>query len=281
MSGPAVVTLIETALSAASGPSSSVVNLAYMSAAERLPIIRAMEASNFFKTLPEQTARWMQRIKILRIDSPRWLARYATMMPKDVSFHSAMAKLAAEEAAVSRAAQVAAANAAASAAEGTLVAGAGTTAAAIVIPVVAMVAVQVALGAPYYQARELAKKEEYASGFGRGFITGLLKWELQFTIDRFWDNAVGRNGFDDDMPSIRAKAHNEGLLEGRIAGLAKNDAEKKYYLAFLKRLTSASTAGWTSRSSDWNERMRARRVQINYVMDLAHAARRHGVVAAE
>ncbi len=281
MSGPAIVTLVETAISVATGPASSVVNLAFMSAAERAPILRAMYASNFFKQLPANTAQWLQRIKVLRMDSPRWLARYGAMMPKDVAFHSAMGKLAAEEAAVTHAARMAAANAAASAAEGTLVAGVGTTVAAVVIPVVAMVAVQVALGAPYYQAREQARKEEFAIGFARGFITGLLKWELRFTIDRFWDNAVGRNGFDDDMPRIRAKAHNEGLLAGRVAGLAKNDNEKKAYLSGLKMLTSASTDGWTSRSDNWNERMRARRVQIDYVIDLSAAARKQGIVAAE
>jgi hypothetical protein len=39
-----------------------------------------------------------------------------------------------------------------------------------------------------------------------------------------------------------------------------------------------SKAGWTPRSDDWMERMRARLVQISYVIDLAGAGRKHGMV---
>lgn len=280
MAGP-VVTLVETALSSVSGPSSSVVELAYMSAAERAPILRAMSASSFFKHLPYDTARWIERIRYLRVMNPVYLDKLAAMNANNVAFHSAVGKMAAQEAAVTHAARIAAANAAASAAEGTLVAGAGTTVAAVVIPVVAMVAVQVALGAGYYQAREKAKKDEFVSGFARGFIIGLLKWELRFTIDRFWDNAVARDSWDEAMPTIRAQAHNEGLIAGRVAGLAKSDAEKQVYLKWLTKVSDASTAGWTSRSDNWNERMRARRVQLNYVIEMAVAARKLGLVIAE
>jgi hypothetical protein len=223
-----------------------------------------------------QVSAWIQRLQYLQ----RWgMHTYikdmaASFIGRQAAFQTAMAQLAAQE----TAATLAASNAAAAAAQGTLVAGVGTTIAAVTIPIVAMVAVAVALGAPYYQAREEARKEEYASGFAQGFITGLLKWELRFTIDRLWDNAVSKNAFDEQMPTIRANAHNKGLLEGRMAGLAIADDVKKRYLLGLRMLTTTSQEGWTPRSDDWAERMRARKVQVGYVIDLAAAARRHGVI---
>ena len=250
--------------------------------AEWAAIARANEAWFFFKGLPQQTAAWVARIQELRsMRALGYLAELAETNATNVAYQSAVARLAAQEAFVAHAAEIAAADAAATAAEGTLVAGAGTTAAAIVVPVIAMVAVGVALGAPYYQAREEAKKEGHASGFSKGFITGLLKWDLRFTIDRFWDNALNKNGFDEMLPTIRASAHNKGLLEGRIAGLAKTDPEKKTYLLGLHKLTRTSKAGWLPRSDEWMERMRARQVQITYEIDLAVAATKHGMIKQE
>ena len=124
-------------------------------------------------------------------------------------------------------------------------------------------------------------KEGYASGFSKGFITGLLQWELRFTIDRFWDNAVGKNGFDESLPAIRAASQNNGLIKGRLAGLAKDDGEKKRYLLGLHKLTTTSKAGWTSRNDDWMEKMRARQVQISYVIDLQAAALKSGLITVE
>ena len=144
-----------------------------------------------------------------------------------------------------------------------------------------MVAVQVALGAGYYEAREQAKKAGFNTGFGLGFITGLLQWELRFAIDRFWDNAVSKNAFDELIPVIRANSHNRGLMAGRVAAVAKTDAEKKQYLRGLKKVTVVSAASWTSRSDDWMEQMRARQVQISYVIELAVAARNHQIIKDE
>jgi hypothetical protein len=252
-----------------------------MSYAEWLAWARQRGAMAFFRNLPQQTAAWVTRLRYLQsMGMNSYISEMAgSFVGRSVAFQSALGKIAAEEAFVAHSARIAAANAAATAAEGTLVAGAGTTAAAVILPVVALVAVGVALGAPYYQAREEAKKEGYASGFSKGFITGLLKWELRFTIDRFWDNAVAKNGFDEAIPGIRAGAHNRGLLKGRMAGLAKGDDEKKRYLKGLRMLTKTSTAGWTSRSDDWMEQMRARQVQISFVIDLAAAASKHKVLS--
>jgi hypothetical protein len=274
----------ETVLSIVETPSgqSVVSRFLAMSSAEFYAYHMQRDARIFFEDVPRQIAAWIARIRQLQQSgSLDYLRTLVESGSTGFAFQSAMARLAAEEAFVSHAARIAAANAAASAAEGTLVAGAGTVAAAVVVPVVAMVAVAVALGAPYYQAREEAKKEEYASGFAKGFITGLLKWELRFTVERFWDKAVSKNGYDELMASIRSHAQNKGLLEGRLAGLAKDDREKKVYLLGLHKLTTTSKADWSSRSDDWAEHKRARQVQISYVIALATAARKYGMIKQE
>lgn len=234
---------------------------------------------NFFKNLPKATAAWAARIQYLRIMNPVYLEVLKATV-KDVAFHSALGKIAAQEALVSHSARMAALNATAAASRGTLVAGAGTTFLCVAVPVVAMIAVQVALGAPYYQARQKAKKDGYASGFAKGFIMGLLKWELRFSIDRFWDNAVDKNHFDESLPQIRANSHNQGLIDGRAGGLAVSDNEKDDYLKALRLLADPSSEGWTARSDDWMERARARQVQISYVLELASAAIKSGIVKA-
>lgn len=238
-------------------------------------------ALQFFRNLPAQINAWTQRIQYLRQMAPDYLQTLIQGGRGSVAFEAAMARLAAQEAFVSHAARMAALDAVAVASEGTLVVGVGTTIAAVVVPVVAMVAVQVALGAPYYQAREQARKEGYASGFSKGFITGLLKWELRFTIDRFWDNAVAKNPFDEELPKIRANAHNQALIHGRVAGLAKKDGDKKNYLIGLRKLTSVSQAGWTPQSDNWLEREQARNVQVSYVIAFAGAAQKHRIIETE
>jgi hypothetical protein len=284
MLGETVISIIETAASSGGGTSGMglLTRVLAMSPAEYAAFAAHNNASFFFRSIPIRTAAWVKRIQYLRrMQELSYLANLAKMYSGDFAFSSAVAKIAAEEAMIGHAAQIAAADAAAVAAKGTLLTGTGTIVIVAVLPVVAMVAVATALGAPYYQAREEAKKEEYASGFSRGFITGLLKWEVRFAIDRFWDNGIGKNGFDESMPAIRAAAHNEGLLKGRIAGLAKNEGEKKSYLKGLAKVAKASSDGWTARSDDPAEKMRARRVQVGYVVDLAAAARKHKIIDVE
>jgi len=239
--------------------------------------LRHERALQFFKDLPRLTSAWVERIRYVRNVAPEF-ARSISLARGGIAYEAAMARLAAQEAFVSHAARIAALDAAATATEGTLVAGAGTTVAVVVVPVVAMIAVQVALGAGYYEAREQARKDGYNLGFAKGFITGLLNWELRFTIERFWDDAVARNDYDEAIPKIRANAHNQGLIHGRTAGLAKPDADKKNYLLGLRKLTTTSTAGWTPKSDNWMDRAQARQVQISYVIALATAAIKHHVV---
>jgi len=241
-------------------------------------------ALEFFRSLPGATERWVARIGYLRsAGMDGYIAELgsSTLAGQDVAFQSALGKIAANEATVSHAASIAEANAAASAAEGTLTAGAGTTTAAIVLPAISVIAVSMALGAPVYQAREEARKEGYITGFATGFVTGLLDWDLRFTISRFWDQAARHNPVDGQMPIIRAHSYNQGLIKGRIAGLAKAPNEKRAYLRGLRRLAHPSSAGWQPRSDNWMEKARARQVQISYVIDLMGAAVRSRLIRAE
>lgn len=237
--------------------------------------LKAEKALKFFKNARRLTDNWVRRIEQLRLIRADLMKNTMDAARGAFEFEAAQARMAAQEAFVSNAARMAAVEGT----KGTLVAGAGTTVLAIVVPIVGMIAVQVALGAPYYQARKKAEEEGYSTGFAEGFVTGLLHWELRFAIDRFWDNAVARNLYDDAIPRIRANSHNQGLIDGRAAGIAKNDEEKKDYLRGLRVLANTSTAGWTPKSDNWLERAQARQVQISYVIALAAAARRSGIIA--
>jgi hypothetical protein len=241
-------------------------------------------AKEFARHLPKAIAAWEARIRYVKLNMWEYWETFVSNARGGTAFEAAMARITAQEAALTQAARMASLNAAATAAEGTLVAGVGTTIACVVVPVVGMVAVQMALGAGYAQAREQARKDGYASGFAKGLITGLLKWELRFVIERFWDDAKDKNAFDEELPKIRANAHNQALIHGRVAGLARTDKEKKDYLLALRKLTKTSTAGWTPWSTgneyrDWLQRERAKVVQSSYVIELAGAATKYGFTA--
>jgi hypothetical protein len=172
------------------------------------------------------------------------------------------------------------ADAEAAAAEGTLLAGVGVEIAAVALPVIAVVAVGVALGAPYLQAREAAKKEETVSGFSHGFIMGLLEWKWEWAV-RLFPGYFPPNPYDPAMAQIRALAYLNGMQTGFLAGASLPRAAKKLYLLKLHTLVTTSKVGWTARSDAWQEQMRARRVQISYVIDLAVAARKYGIIKDE
>ena len=78
---------------------------------------------------------------------------------------------------------------------------------AAALPVVTMVGVYVALGAGYYQARELAREENNKSGFSQGFVMGLLGWEWHQATNRFgrW-GVLNINQFDEAINVIRGKS---------------------------------------------------------------------------
>ena len=136
------------------------------------------------------------------------------------------------------------------------------------LPVVTMVGVYVALGAGYYQARELAREENNKSGFSQGFVMGLLGWEWHQATNRFgrW-GVLNINQFDEAINVIRVKAYNAGLKAGYLAAVALPPAAKKAYLSRIRKLAHGAQAGnWT------------RNDQVSYVIELAAAGLVHGVI---
>jgi hypothetical protein len=159
--------------------------------------------------------------------------------------------------------------------------GAAAAGVAVVVPAVIFSAVLTALGVGYYQAHEAARKEEGVSGFSHGFVMGLLGWEWRHVKERFTRQFFRMNHYDEAMDVIRVNAYRQGLLAGFLTGLVFPPGAKKEYLRKIQEGAGASAAGWSAHSDQWEERMRAQRVQINYVIDLAVSARRKGIVKAE
>jgi hypothetical protein len=156
--------------------------------------------------------------------------------------------------------------------EGTLVAGAAVSSVVVIFPVaVAAALVWVALGSGYYQARQIVRNESAMSGFSQGFICGLLRWSYDATLNHFRMPLIMIDVWDEDNNSIRVDAYMDGLRKGFIAGnavrkpVAKELQEK---LRLLGKISQPSSASWTGN----------RLVQRNYVIDLAGAARKHGLV---
>jgi hypothetical protein len=159
--------------------------------------------------------------------------------------------------------------------------GAAAVGVAVVVPAVIFSAVLTALGVGYYQAHEAARKEEGVSGFSHGFVMGLLGWEWRHVKERFTRQFFRMNHYDEAMDVIRVNAYRQGLLGGFLTGLVFPAGAKKEYLRKIREGAGALAAGWSARSEQWEERMRAQRVQINYVIDLAVSARKKGIVKGE
>lgn len=144
-----------------------------------------------------------------------------------------------------------------------LLAGAGDLALTLGLPLAVWVGVFAAMGAPYAEARALVKNENFQSGFSQGFVTGLLKWEWQQAISRFFKFAPGQmNPFDESLGFIAANAYNDGLRAGYVHACRLDEANKKAILHKLRSLSPNTTA------HDWG-----RLDQISYVIELAAAGR--------
>src|SRR5262245_25413782 len=132
----------------------------------------------------------------------------------------------------------------------------------------------------YQRAREIVQEDEFMSGASQGFVMGLLDWEWHTVVIRF-----GRfrhfqiYKMDEGLNYIRVHAYNRGLAAGYSRGKAMSAEEKKAWLKEIRRLAGVhgNPAGWKASSGDTLERQRAQRVQINYVIDLAAAVRKHGI----
>ena len=149
-------------------------------------------------------------------------------------------------------------------------------AAAGAVPVVAMVGVWVALGSGYYEAREQAKIEESKSGFAYGFVMGVLDWQWHHLVSHFQRPLMRTNKFDEAMDVIRVRSYHGGLKTGFGAGSALPTGVKRAYRAKLRSLAGRRDSGpWSA------DRDTARNQQVTYVIDLASAAMRNGVIKAQ
>jgi hypothetical protein len=129
-----------------------------------------------------------------------------------------------------------------------LLVGAADLALTLGVPIAVWVGVFAALGAPYAEARALVKHESFVSGFSQGFVTGLIKWEWQQTVSRFFRFGPGQiNPFDEALSFIAANAYNEGLRAGYIHACGLNEDGRKAILHRLRRRPRARAIGigWT------------------------------------
>jgi hypothetical protein len=131
-----------------------------------------------------------------------------------------------------------------------------------------MAGVFAALGSGYAAAREIARDENTKLGFSEGFVMGLLGWEWHHARDRF-----GRFGLlrvyhtDEALNVIRVNAYNGGLKAGYVAAAALSDSAKKTYLSKIRKMARSAQAG------NWD-----RNDQISYVIELATAGLRYGII---
>lgn len=166
--------------------------------------------------------------------------------------------------------------------------GAAGLAATMGIPIVATIGVWVMLGAGYHQARQEIRRKGFMSGFSQGFVSGVLNWYWEHTVQRFAMRfVVRRNAFDPVMDREEALGYNEGLIKGWGVGIGIPDLKalttikmvedkKKAYRIALRRLANRHDDGPWSRNAD-----EAKLQQVGYVIDLAAAGVRHGLIVAE
>ena len=138
------------------------------------------------------------------------------------------------------------------------------------VPLAAWVGAFAALGAPYLEARNLVRNENFQSGFSRGFVAGISDWEWQQVTSRFFVRNVGPlNPFDESLTYIAANAGNDGLRAGYVHACGLNGIGRK---AILSRLRSLSPS---TRPGQWNPLD-----QRNYIVELAAAWRGNNIFQA-
>jgi hypothetical protein len=144
------------------------------------------------------------------------------------------------------------------------------------VPVMAMAGVFVALGAGYYEARQMARKSNALIGFAEGFVMGVLKWNWAQAWSHFGKKEVGTNAWDQGISVAAYEGYNSGLKTGFGMGSALPENAKKAYRIKLRNLADIHGSGRWSRNSD-----EAYLQQRNYVIELAGAGVRNGVIKAE
>ena len=133
-----------------------------------------------------------------------------------------------------------------------------------------------ALGAPYYQAIERARERGFLSGFSQGFTTGVLNWQWPQAASRFgMRRVIPRNHFVPQADRVEAVAHNEGLFIGYALGMGGTAEGKKAFRIALRKLAARTdNAAWSQNADE------ARLQQIDYVISLASAGVKHGLIVA-
>lgn len=155
-------------------------------------------------------------------------------------------------------------------------AAAGSFALTAGLPVVTAVGVWVALGSGYYQAREEAKKEEAMSGFSQGFVMAISGWSWNHVVPLFQRPLLRINKYDEAMDSIRVNSFHGGLKRGFLAGKVLPEDAKKEYRKKIRQ------AGNVHGPKEWSQDDDTKRnQQISYVIDMASAARRYGIIKPE
>jgi len=120
-----------------------------------------------------------------------------------------------------------------------------------------------ALGAGYYEARELVADENVKSGLSQGFVAGIVA--LSFRTAWF---LFGRHGMinishmDEQTNVIRVNAFNRGFLAGYCFGSLFPPQVKKVLLQNLRTLAGHPSAG------NWSDQNK-----ISFVISLATALR--------
>lgn len=153
-----------------------------------------------------------------------------------------------------------------------LVMGAGTAGATVIFPVVIAAAlVWVAMGSGYYQARQIVKHENTMSGFSQGFVCGLLGWSYSAALDKFRMPLLMIDVWDEDNNRVRVDAYMDGLRKGFIAGHVITKPFAKNLLGKLRLIADVSQPSADAWAGN-------RLVQRNYVIELAGAARKHGLI---
>jgi len=137
------------------------------------------------------------------------------------------------------------------------------------LPIIFQGAVFVALGAGYLEAREAAKNEFSRTGFSQGFVMGILGWQWQHVVKRFYlQHIVHIYHFDEEINTIRVESYNLGLKGGFLLGSNLSPRLRKAYSRGLRKLAGhPSTGDWTA--SD----------QVSFVISLAGALVRSGRLA--
>ena len=166
--------------------------------------------------------------------------------------------------------------------------GAGGLAMTMGIPLVAAAGVWVMLGSGYYAARKEVKRRGFMSGFSHGFTTGVLKWKWDHAVSVFAKPFVIRkNAFAPSLDREEALSYNEGLIKGWAAGEGVWESfydksqdkvidKKQSYRIALRKLAGRRDSGSWSRDPD-----RARLQQSSYVIELAGAGIKHGLILPE